>query len=125
MNRVQVKLTIQFNDGQVEFGPFSGEQQNQGYQLLVSPAQNQIELSRINSRGSSVIESKKVSISLNQVHVFEWLRDASGMMTIAMDGEQLFQISDRRYMENFSGIMMQNLSGSIILNELKLAAKKN
>ncbi|NOQ79367.1 MAG: hypothetical protein GQ546_08200 [Gammaproteobacteria bacterium] len=122
---LKARLTFQTSDGQVEFGPFSGENQTQGYQLSISPAQNQIELFRKSARGSSVIESKRVSIALNQVHVFEWLRDTSGMMTIAMDGEQLFQISDRRYMEDFSGFMMQNLSGSIILNELKLAAKKN
>lgn len=122
---LKAELTIQSKEGQVEFGPFSGTQQNQGYRLFISPQLNQIELQRVGSRGSSVVESKKVTVSLNQAHVFEWLRDASGMMTIAMDGEQLFQISDRRYMDDFSGFMLQNLSGSILLKKLNIAVKKN
>ncbi|MCU7940499.1 MAG: hypothetical protein KZQ64_09420 [gamma proteobacterium symbiont of Bathyaustriella thionipta] len=118
-------MTIQSKEGQVELGPFSGAQQNQGYQLFISPHLNQVELLRTGSRGRSVVEAKNVTVSLNQAHVFEWLRDASGMMTIAMDGEQLFQVSDRGYRDEFSGFALQNLSGSVILHELNIVAKKD
>lgn len=121
---LKAKLTIQSEKGRVEFGPYAGNAQQQGYQLLILPEQQQIELLRINSRGSSVIESKQKTISLNQPHVFEWLRDDSGMMTLAMDGEQLFQVSDRRYMKNFSGFMLNNFSGSMILHEITIVGKE-
>ena len=121
---LKAKLTIQSKKGQVEFGPYAGNTQQQAYQLLILPEQDQIELLRINSRGSSVIDSKRKTVSLNQAHVFEWLRDESGMMTLAMDGEQLFHISDRRYMNDFSGFMLKNLSGSMILHEVTIVGKE-
>lgn len=121
---LKAKLTIQAKKGRVEFGPYAGDAQQQGYQLLISPEQDQIELLRINSRGSSVVDSKRKAVSLNQAHVFEWLRDESGMMTLAMDGEQLFHISDRRYMNDFSGFMLKNLSGAMILHEIIVVGKE-
>ncbi len=121
---LKAKLTIQSETGRVEFGPYAGNTQQQGYQLSILPGQQLIELLRINSRGSSVIESKQKTVSLNQAHVFEWLRDDSGMMTLAMDGEQLFQVSDRRYMKNFSGFMLNNFSGSMILHEITIVGKE-
>lgn len=120
---LKVKLSMESNQSQIKFGPFTGAKQNQGYQLHISTHLQRIELLRVNSRGSSVIESKQVAFSVNQEHEVEWLRDASGMMTIALDGEQLFQTIDRGYQNDFSGFMLQNLSGSMVLHEITIAAE--
>lgn len=71
-----------------------------------------------------MIESKARKLSLNKAHVFEWIRDDKGMMTLAMDGKQLFRVSDRRYMKGFSGLVLSNLSGSMILHDIKVLGKK-
>ena len=121
---LKAKLTFQSDDSRAEFGPYVGNTNKEGYQLMVSPEQEQIELLSITSRGSSEKKKKRKKISLNQSHVFEWLRDDAGMMTVAMDGEQLFQVSDRRYKNNFSGFLLKNSSGSMILHEIKIIGKK-
>jgi len=121
---LKAQLSLHSGTGRIEFGPYTGNQQEEGYQLLISPEQEQIELLRVNSHSSSVIESKRKSFSLNQEHTIEWLRDEAGMITVAMDGKQLFQVTDRRYKDNFSGFMLNNYSASLTLREITVVGRK-
>ena len=119
---MKVSLSLHSGEGRIEFGPYSSS--NQGYQLLISPEQNRVELLRIDSRSSAVIESISQTISLNKAHTFEWLRDKDGNSIVAMDGKELFQVKDKRYSQGFSGFMLNNFASAMTLHDIQIVAKK-
>lgn len=111
----------QSQNGHIEFGPYSGNSDipQHGYQLTINTEHNQIKLLRINSRGSSVIESIRKNISINQPHIFEWIKEDS-LMTLAMDGEQLLQVDERSYQNDFTGFMLNNYSGAMTMHDIMI-----
>ena len=119
---MKVKLSLHSGDGRIELGPYAGSEQ--GYQLMISAEQNRVELLRIDSRSSAVIESKSQAISLNKAHTFEWLRDKDGHSIVAMDGKELFQVKDKRYSQGFSGFMLNNFASTMTLHDIEIVAKK-
>ena len=120
---MNIKLSLASRQGRIELGPYIDNSQQQAYQLLILPEQGQVQLLRVNAYKSAVIESAAASLPLNKTLTFEWLKDKDGVMTVALNGQQLFQVTDRQYQQAFKGFMLNNYAGTINLQSLKIMAK--
>ena len=116
-------MSLASRQGRIELGPYIDNSQQQAYQLLILPEQGQVQLLRVNAYKSAVIESAAASLPLNKTLTFEWLKDKDGLMTVALNGQQLFQVTDRQYQQAFKGFMLNNYASTVNLHSVKIMAQ--
>lgn len=122
--RVEMSFTSKEKYGRWDFGPYQGRAGNVAYRVAYFPGEvPSLQLLRVTSQGETVIASydKALQLENNQQHVLVWTRDRSGLMYVAIDGQQLLKVSDSGIRQPFDGFLMVNSGGtysvrSIVIN---------
>ncbi len=113
--------------GSLALGPYRNGANAAGYRLVYHPGagkgENSIELIRVSPRGGrSLLELYKQPLKLadGQPHKLSWTRDRGGNMVVAVDGRQLFQVTDRSYRGPFDGFTVINAGGDFAFRKFRL-----
>ena len=114
--------------GQLQIAVYQGKFQNQqsfGYRLAYRPG-GSFELTRISSRGSSVVERSREAMAIEdkQIHRLQWERYPDGRMTVAVDGKQVIDTVDRGFRDAFSGVALINTGGDYIIKGVTVAGTR-
>jgi len=118
---VRVRLASGESQGRLELGLYQAASGNPGYGLVYNPgATPGLELVRRTGGGSAVVEAYPEQLKLEdgEFHEVQWTRDASGRMSVSVDGEQLFQVTDRGVRQPFDGVAVVNRGGSYTLRSI-------
>lgn len=118
----QLDLTLrQAPTGPLAFGPYQGTDRSGGYRLVYTPnVERGLHLVRMTSTGSSVIESVDPRFSLNRPYSIRWTRDLSGVMRVSLDGNELFQVTDRSLADPFTGFTLLNRGGDYAIKQVTI-----
>jgi len=120
---VRIELTAHKLQGRFEFGPHPADDQGSGYRLAYMPGQRPaLELLRASGRSTAVIEvyDQPANIEKDRSHLVEWTRHPNGDMAVALDGNELFRVTDRRFRDAFAGFIMVNYGGEFLVRELSV-----
>ncbi len=107
----------------LEVGPYQGMPggagRAPGYVLAYRPGGG-IELFRVTSRGSAVIDSAPGPLNLEdkKTHRLEWTRSADGRMRVAIDGREILAATDLSFRDDFDGLRMVNRGGDYIVKRI-------
>lgn len=93
-----------------------------GYRLAYIPGGG-VELIRVSSRGTTLLDASKLAIPLEdkKFHSVEWLRHRDGQMTVKIDGKQVLSVADKGFRDPFNGIALINHGGDYILKKLTIS----
>ncbi len=114
-------------DGRFEFGPYQagGGGSPAGYRLAytTNPARGtpSWELVRLSTRGTkSTLElyDQRSTLEDDQAHTVVWTRDRHGAMAVAVDGQELFRVTDRSFRDPFDGFAIINGGGDFALRRI-------
>jgi peptidoglycan hydrolase-like protein with peptidoglycan-binding domain len=111
------------NSQRLEVGPFQGANRAGGYRLsLASGNASQVQLLRVSSTGTAVIDSAQLAQRLDdaQRHRVRWERDGEGQMTVLIDGQPALSTLDRAYQAAFDGLMLVNRGGDYSVGGIKV-----
>jgi hypothetical protein len=117
-------------EGRLEIGPYQGNpggaQRARGYVLAYTPGGG-MELLRVSSRGTSVIDRRTGLTALEdkKTHTLQWTRSADGGMTVAIDGREVLRGFDPEFREGFDGLRMVNRGGDYILKRITVFSTGN
>jgi hypothetical protein len=109
--------------GQLEFGPYRGEEEGSGYRLAYYPGRKpSLELLRVSSGRSAVIEiyNDELNLEDNKTHLLEWRRTRDGEMVVFVDGKELLRATDRASQEAFDGFTVVNRGGEYTFSRIAL-----
>ena len=111
----------------LSLGPYQNGTYTAGYRLVYhggsAKGENSIELIRVSPRGGqSMLESYRQPLKLGdgQPHKLSWTRDRSGNMVVAVDGRQLFRVTDRGFRGPFDGFTVINAGGDFAFRQFRL-----
>jgi hypothetical protein len=124
---ITLKLGSRSEEGRLEFGPYPGTDRSVGYRLGYIPGgRPALELLRVTSRGSAVIEAYNQPLSLEdgKPHTLQWTRNREGEMRVLLDGKELMRTTDRGLQDNFAGFTLANLAGDYAIDEVTLQGMK-
>jgi len=113
-------------DGRFEFGPYQGAQAAAGYRLVYtanpSPGTPSLELLKLSSRGTSTLDlyDQPLRLEDQQGHTIVWTRDRAGAMAVSVDGQTLFQVTDRSFRDPFDGFALINSGGDYALRRITI-----
>lgn len=113
------------NEGRLEMVMYQGKPSSAartvGYRLAYIPG-GTIELVRVSSRGSTVMDAAKLPSPLEDknFHAVEWLRYKDGRMVVSVDGQQVLSIADRGFRDPFNGIAIINHGGDYIVKKVRI-----
>jgi hypothetical protein len=113
-------------DGRFEFGPYQGAQATTGYRLVytANPGAGtpSLELLKLSSRGTSTLDLHDQPLRLEdqQGHTLVWTRDTAGAMAVSVDGQTLFQVTDRSFRDPFDGFALINSGGDYALRRITI-----
>jgi len=120
---IAANVGIYAKEGRLELavfqGNFAGSQRSAGYRLVYLP-QGVLELHRVSSRGTAIIDSTREVPALQdkKFHQLEWLRHADGRMSVSIDGKALLNATDRGFRDVFSGLAIINGGGDYIFKRV-------
>lgn len=122
--RIEMAFTSKEKYGRWDFGPYQGSTGKVAYRIAYFPgAAPALQLLRVTNQGETVIASydKALPLEGNGQHVLVWTRDRSGLMHVAIDGQQLIKVQDSGIRQPFDGFLMVNSGGtysvrSIVVN---------
>ncbi len=118
---IKLKLTARQVSGPLAFGPFQGGQRASGYRLYFIPgATRALELRRLTRSGTSVVQvsQRPLNLQYNREHILLWTRDKNGQMTVSVDGQEVFRVTDRGFSDPFHGFNFIDHGGDYILGEI-------
>ncbi len=108
-------------------GPYQNGAHEAGYRLVyyggTTKGENSVELIRISPRGGqSILElyDRPLKLADGQPHKLSWTRDRAGLMVVAVDGRQLFQVTDRSFRGPFDAFAVINAGGDFALRKFRL-----
>lgn len=121
--QASLDVTSWVKGGRFEVAMYQGDDRKSGYVLAYEP-EGAIEMLRVSSRGTSVIERAPGPFSLEdeEQHGLVWTRDASGGMTVSLDGAAVFQVSDRGFRDPFDGIRLSGRGADVIVKSIRIDA---
>lgn len=124
--RIRMRLSTTADAGaRFTFGPYQSQPSN-GYQLVLEDfpravptilALNSGSQLRIISRGTAVS-----GLDDGRMHDIDWVRDATGNMTVSIDGQVVLQAKDNGFTQPFDGLVMVNASGSWAVDQIRVDA---
>lgn len=105
--------------GGIDLALYQGHAERRiGYRLTWMPSQG-LALVRVTEGGVAIIErSAGTEIADGREHAVEWTRRAGGLMSVTLDGDELFQIRDRSFDSSFDGFALINRGGRFTLHDL-------
>ncbi len=121
--------TLATGAARLEVGPYQGTPggagRAPGYVLAYRPGGG-IELFRVTSRGSAVIDSAPGPLNLEdkKTHRLEWTRSADGRMSVAIDGREILAATDLSFRGDFDGLRMVNRGGDYIIKRIAVYGTK-
>lgn len=121
---INLELSSYEKRGRFAFGPYQGNQQAAGYSLAYNPGkQPSLELQRISSRGTALIDSVPGELNLEDGnrHVIGWTRDNNGRMVVTVDGTKLLDVTDRGFRDPFDGLTMVNFEGDFAVRTVEVS----
>ncbi len=104
---------------------FSGSDRSSGYELSITPGTRpRVQLLRVSSRGSSVIDERSPSSSIydGSSHDIQWRRWENGEMVVTVDGIELIRVVDRGLRGEFAGLSVLNRGGTYTFEKILLHA---
>lgn len=126
--RIEMTFTSKEKYGRWDFGPYQGRAGNVAYRVAYFPGEvPSLQLLRVTSQGEIVIASydKALQLENNQPHVLVWTRDRSGLMHVAIDGQQLLKVSDTGIQQPFDGFLMVNSGGTYAVRSIVVTGRPN
>ncbi len=120
---VEIDFSSWKAEGRLEIGPYQGApkgaERAQGYVLAYTPGGG-LELLRVSSRGSNIIERRTGLTALEdkKTHRLLWTRNADGLMAVSIDGREVLKASDQAFGGPFDGLRMVNRGGDYILKRI-------
>ncbi len=110
-------------EGRFDVGPYQGTNTNSGYRLTYAPG-GTLSLIRTSSRGTSVIQQAANAIPLEdqKSHTVLWTRDASGQMSVSIDGKAVLTAADRGFSDPFDGVTIVNMGGDYIIKRIAVSS---
>lgn len=124
---VEVELASKFTGGRIDFGPYQGASGNYAYRVAYFPgAADGLQLIKVTPQGSTVIGSYKKQLYLEdrQRHKIRWTRDATGAMTVAVDGATLITATDTGLKDPFTGFLIINSGGDYAIRSVAIDGAK-
>ncbi|NQW00728.1 MAG: hypothetical protein HQ483_13575 [Rhodospirillales bacterium] len=116
-------------DGRLEWVMYQGNARSAsrtaGYRLAYIPG-GTIELVRVSSRGTAIMDSAKLPSPLEDknFHAIEWLRYGDGRMTVSVDGQQALSVTDRGFRDPFNGMALINHGGDYIVKNVQVSGAR-
>ena len=116
---IELDVSSWVGAGRFEAGPYQGDQSRVGYRVVYAPG-GPIRLTRVGSRGSSVIDSAPGPFTLEDqtVHRLVWARHADGGMTVSLDGKEILSAVDRAFGDTFDGLVVANRGADVIVKRI-------
>ena len=124
-NAFAVQLTLgaaSTGDGRLEFGVAQGGR-SLGYRLAYnSGARPSLELLRVGSRGSAVIDTARPSARLDdgKPHTVLLTRDSAGELAVSIDGKEIMRIADRGFRDRFESFVLVNRGGDYTVRSIAI-----
>jgi hypothetical protein len=124
---VEIDFSSWKAEGRLEIGPYQGipkgAERAQGYVMAYTPGGG-LELLRVSSRGSSIIDRRTGLTALEdkKTHRLLWTRNADGLMAVSIDGREVLKASDQAFRGPFDGLRMVNRGGDYILKRIAVFA---
>lgn len=124
--RIRVRLSATAAAGaRFTFGPYQSQPSN-GYQLVLEDFPRAIPTILAASSGSQLrVISRGAPIGgleNGRMHDIDWIRDATGNMTVSVDGQVVLQARDNGFSQAFDGLVMVNASGSWAVDHVRVDA---
>ena len=112
-------------DGYFELGVIQGTN-GLGYRIGIRPGKDSatVELLRVGSRGSSVIDSAQITSATwapqqtAQAKTILLTRDDGGDMKFSVDGTVVLSANDRAFRDRFDGVIVKNGGGDYIVKSI-------
>jgi peptidoglycan hydrolase-like protein with peptidoglycan-binding domain len=106
-------------DGQINIGPYIGNQPGHGYRLAYLAGEAQpLVLLRITGGDQAVLDSSSLTLSDGQTLAIDWERQADGSMTVVANGDVVLQATDTALSGGFSGFSLINAGGDWTLGSV-------
>ncbi|WP_026987977.1 peptidoglycan-binding domain-containing protein [Fodinicurvata fenggangensis] len=113
-----------FADGQVNIGPYSGNQLGHGYRLAyIEDDEGLLTLLRITSDNQVVLDSTSLSLSNEETVSLDWERQENGLMTVSANGNVLLQAQDNGVSGGFDGFSLINAGGEWTLHNVTVQSR--
>lgn len=112
---IRLELVSGERVGRIDFGPYQGASGAVAYRLAYLPGAAQpLQLQRVTSKGTAVIASSSQPLNLEdgRPHSFDWTRDRSGRMVVAVDGQPVIDVVDTGIRQPFDGFLVINSGGT-------------
>lgn len=105
--------------GHFEIGVFQGDTATVGYRLLYVSGKG-VQLHRVGSRGSSLLQSSADAITLEdkKFHSVQWTRATDGTLRVAIDGTEVLSVVDRGFSDPFDGLRISDQGGDFIVKRV-------
>ena len=120
---LRLEMTSWKDRGFFEVGPYQGENRSAGYRLLYRTGKTpSVELVRISSRGTGLIDSYNQALKLEdkKTHLLEWTRDQFGEMKVSVDSKEIIKTNDRSFRAPFDGLTLINNGGDYIISRVSV-----
>jgi len=118
---IQLDLTVRQTSGPLLFGPYQDNDRSSGYHLVYTPdVERGLHLVRLTGSGSSIIQSVDQQFNLHRQYAIQWTRDTHGAMVVSLDGNEVFRINDRNFVDSFDGFTLINKGGDYTVREVTI-----
>lgn len=124
--RIRVRLSTTAEAGaRFTFGPYQSQPSN-GYQLVLEDFPRAVPtLLALNSGSEVRVISRGTAIGGlddGRMHDVDWVRDATGNMTVSVDRQVVLQARDNGFSQPFDGLVMVNATGSWGVDHVRVDA---
>lgn len=119
--RAEVEFGSLVAGGRLAFGPSTHGDARGGYRIVyIAGAKPSLRLVALKRGEQAVIGSYELKSGLEdrKRHVIAWSRDASGAMTVALDGTPVITAIDRIFREGFAGFAITNPGGDFVVRHV-------
>lgn len=119
---VDVLIRSNGRTGRLEIGVVQGRDAH-GYRVAYNPGSNQpVQLLRKGMGGITLLESayQRLNLDDNRSHQLRMARDATGGITVAIDGREVIRTTDGSIRGNFDGLMIVNHGGDYTIRSVSV-----
>ena len=121
---LRMEITSRARYGELRVAAYQvSPQDGWGYQLAYTPGgQSGLRLMRV-ARGQHAViayHDGKIDLEDGRLHVIDWNRSVAGVMTVALDGTQLIEVTDTRLRDPFDGIAFSNRGGDYAVRDISV-----
>jgi hypothetical protein len=124
---ITITVVSQIQSGRLEFGPYAGSNRDTGYRLAYTPgAASGLELLGVSAYRSTVVDlyQKPLNLEDGRSHTLLWTRNDNGEMSVSLDGNEILQVTDRRFNETFGGFVLVNRGGDYGIQHVNILGSK-